>query len=220
MTADREPLMTCARSGRWIFRNSRGTSTRAVRRAPARQGHDGRLRTARGAGPGDRGGQALRGSPRGPNACAVPEPTASGAPGRTGEVMRQLLDGRKWRLVRADTTEARKKRRQRDPRDIGAHWSGREETSLQDRPLCPGLVAAPRAGRDTDVLVGSCNDAPWRICSSIPSDTCEMIPWALTAPGTAATIARWNLRRQASPGTARGSSMRTSRPRSRRSGRC
>ena len=36
--------------------------------------------------------------------------------GKQAEVMRQLLDGRKSRLVRVDTPEARKKRRQRDPK--------------------------------------------------------------------------------------------------------
>ena len=36
--------------------------------------------------------------------------------GEQAEVMRQLLEGRKSRLVRVDTPEARKKRRQRDPR--------------------------------------------------------------------------------------------------------
>jgi predicted metal-dependent hydrolase len=45
--------------------------------------------------------------------------------GEQAAVMRQLLDGPKSRLVRADTPEARRKRRQRAQK-VKVHWSGRE----------------------------------------------------------------------------------------------
>ena len=51
--------------------------------------------------------------------------------GEKAAVMQQLIGGRRSRLIRSDTAEARRKRHQRSPEgDTKVHWSGREAWSL------------------------------------------------------------------------------------------
>ena len=106
--------------------------------------------------------------------------------GEQAEVMRQLLDGRRSRLVRVDTPEARKKRRQRDPRGT-LRCIGRGERSASATRRIHGCWRSGAGAKGRLTSSSPPEPGQWPSEADGPSST----TWRLRGP-------RWGRRRRRS----------------------